>query len=135
MWAMVVFPTPGGPQRIMEGIRPCSITLRKMLPLPVRCSWPIKSSSVEGRSLSAKGMEVFTLEKYKKSKANPVDSFENQIRNVNTYSVNDCQDKRLTQRSFKQVSKLLHNPEIHLDMDSKNNTNKNHKIGNGFHDG
>jgi hypothetical protein len=35
--AIVVFPVPGGPQSIIEGIFPCSIAVRKMLPFPVRC--------------------------------------------------------------------------------------------------
>ena len=35
--ASVVFPTPGGPQRIKEEMRPAAIILRKTAPGPTRC--------------------------------------------------------------------------------------------------
>lgn len=59
MLAMVVFPVPGGPHRIMEGILPFSMAVRKMLFLPVRCTWPINSSSDDGRIRSASGTKEF----------------------------------------------------------------------------
>src|SRR4030095_9210076 len=62
MWAMVVFPVPGAPQRIMDGILPCSIAVRKMLPLPVRCCCHTRSSNVEGLTRSAKGTDEFILQ-------------------------------------------------------------------------
>ena len=54
--ASVVFPTPGGPQKIMEEMRSCSISLRSTLPGPVTCVCPAKSSSVFGRRRSARGL-------------------------------------------------------------------------------
>jgi hypothetical protein len=62
MWAMVVFPVPGAPQRIMDGILPCSMAVRKMLPLPVRCCCPTSSSNVDGLTRSAKGTDAFILQ-------------------------------------------------------------------------
>jgi len=59
---MVVLPTPGGPHKIMEGILPCSMAVRRILPLPVRCCWPANPFSVGGRRRSAKGDDVFTLQ-------------------------------------------------------------------------
>lgn len=56
--AMVVLPVPGGPHKIMDGSLPCSMAVRKMLPLPVRCSWPANSSKVVGRNRSASGGKV-----------------------------------------------------------------------------
>jgi hypothetical protein len=56
---MVVLPVPGGPQRIMEGILPFSMAVRRMLPLPARCSCPTSSSRVCGRIRSARGAEEF----------------------------------------------------------------------------
>src|SRR5258708_5804418 len=55
-FASVVFPQPGGPQRIMEETTPFSIMRRIGFPLPTRCSCPINSSIVFGRSFSAKGV-------------------------------------------------------------------------------
>jgi len=43
----------------MEGILPFSMAVRKMLFLPVRCTWPIKSSSDDGRIRSASGTKEF----------------------------------------------------------------------------
>ena len=60
---MVVLPTPGGPHKIMEGSLPLSIAVRSMLPLPVKCSWPISSSSVVGRSRSASGEVIIKVTK------------------------------------------------------------------------
>jgi len=51
----VVFPTPGGPQKIMLGMFPLSIALRSTAPSPTKCFWPVYSSSVFGRILSANG--------------------------------------------------------------------------------
>src|SRR4051812_40953880 len=53
--ASVVFPTPGGPQKIMEPESSRSICTPSGLPGPMRCSWPTYSSSVRGRMRSAKG--------------------------------------------------------------------------------
>ena len=36
-WQSWFYLCPGGPQRIMEGILPCSRAVRRILPLPVRC--------------------------------------------------------------------------------------------------
>src|SRR4051812_1141212 len=52
---MVVFPTPGGPHKIIEGNLPFSMAVRRILPFPVRCSCPTNSSSVVGRRRSANG--------------------------------------------------------------------------------
>src|SRR5690606_24385896 len=53
---MVVFPTPGGPQRIMEGTVPDLMALYKNESGEDKCSWPIRSSKWTGRILSAKGV-------------------------------------------------------------------------------
>jgi hypothetical protein len=69
IFAIVVLPVPGGPQSIIEGILPCSIAVRKMLPLPVRCCCPESSSSVVGLMRSASGMEgllIFTFQSNEK---------------------------------------------------------------------
>src|SRR5690554_2344100 len=60
MLANVVLPTPGGPQKMMEGIRPESIILRNTAPLPTRWVWPINSSRFRGRNLSANGMDILS---------------------------------------------------------------------------
>src|SRR3712207_3199550 len=52
--ASVVLPVPGGPHRTSDPILPRSTAL-KGPPSPVRCGWPTTSSSVRGRSLSARG--------------------------------------------------------------------------------
>ena len=52
---MVVFPTPGGPHKIMEGMLPLLIAFLITPVGPVRCSCPTRSSSLEGRIRSAKG--------------------------------------------------------------------------------
>src|SRR5699024_6819370 len=57
MLARVVFPTPGGPQKIMEEIWSFSISCRRIFPFPSRCSWPAKSSRESGRSLVARGAD------------------------------------------------------------------------------
>ena len=41
MRARVVFPTPGGPQRMKEAMLPDSIMRRITAPSPTRCFWPI----------------------------------------------------------------------------------------------
>src|SRR5690606_25950504 len=53
--ASVVFPLPGGPQRMSELSRSCSIARRSSVPGPTTCSWPTNSSSVRGRMRSASG--------------------------------------------------------------------------------
>ena len=55
MPASVVLPTPGGPHRMNEAIRFCSIIRRITAPSPTRCFCPIYSSNVCGRNLSANG--------------------------------------------------------------------------------
>ena len=54
---MVVFPVPGGPYKIMDGILPYSIAIRRILLLPVKCICPTNSSRDEGRIRSASGVE------------------------------------------------------------------------------
>ena len=61
MVARVVLPMPGGPQSIIEGMWPDSISVRSTAPLPTRCCWPIYSSRFRGRSISAKGVIVVVL--------------------------------------------------------------------------
>jgi hypothetical protein len=56
IFAMVVLPVPGGPQKIMEGTELISIATRRMLPLPVRCSCPTNSDKVLGLIRSARGV-------------------------------------------------------------------------------
>ena len=55
MRARVVFPTPGGPQKIMEPMLSLSISRRRTFPSPSRCFCPQYSSSVCGRSRAARG--------------------------------------------------------------------------------
>ena len=54
-WASVVFPLPGGPQKIIEPGTPRSIASRSGLPGASRCSCPTNSSSVRGRMRAASG--------------------------------------------------------------------------------
>ena len=58
IWARVVLPTPGGPQKIIEAIWSPSISRRSTLPSPSRCACPANSSSVCGRSRAARGWAV-----------------------------------------------------------------------------
>src|SRR3569623_1133834 len=53
--ASVVLPVPGGPHRIIEWMRPCSIASRSGLPGPRRWVWPAYSSRSRGRMRSASG--------------------------------------------------------------------------------
>ena len=53
--AKVVLPTPGGPQKIIEGVRSASIMERRALPDPIWCDWPTTSSREVGRIRSARG--------------------------------------------------------------------------------
>ena len=53
--ASVVFPTPGGPQKIMDGMRSCSMSWRKSFPFPKRFVWPANSSRFSGRIRLARG--------------------------------------------------------------------------------
>ncbi len=55
MFASVVLPTPGGPQKINEPVSSRSIWTRSGLPGPRMCSCPTNSSSVRGRMRSASG--------------------------------------------------------------------------------
>ena len=57
IFASVVLPTPGGPQKMIEPGSSRSICSRSGLPGPSRCSWPTNSSSVRGRMRSASGVE------------------------------------------------------------------------------
>jgi len=54
-WARVVFPQPGGPQKINDERLSVSIMLRRMRPSPSRCSWPVNSAILRGRIRSARG--------------------------------------------------------------------------------
>ncbi len=57
--ARVVFPDPGGPQKIREGkivLDNWELTIWLMKPLfPTKCSWPINSINFLGRRRSASG--------------------------------------------------------------------------------
>src|SRR5881296_2715694 len=53
--ASVVFPEPGGPQKMHDPISPRRISSPRGFPGPSRCSWPRNSSRVLGRILAAKG--------------------------------------------------------------------------------
>ena len=53
--AMLVFPVPGGPHRIIEASLPAATILPIAPSGPVRCSWPTTSSSDFGRNRSASG--------------------------------------------------------------------------------
>ena len=55
MRASVVFPTPGGPQNIIEPTLSLSMSLRNTLPSPSKCFCPQYSSRDCGRSLAARG--------------------------------------------------------------------------------
>src|SRR5579871_377345 len=55
IWASVDLPLPGGPQKITEVRRSCSIARRKSVPGPTTPSCPENSSSVRGRIRAAKG--------------------------------------------------------------------------------
>ena len=56
MYASVVLPTPGGPHKMKDEIFPVSIMLRKIAPLPTRCSCPTYSSKLLGLMRSASGI-------------------------------------------------------------------------------
>src|SRR2546429_2388878 len=55
MRASVVFPEPGGPQKMHEATSPRRINSPRALPGPSSCSWPRNSSSVRGRIRAASG--------------------------------------------------------------------------------
>ncbi len=55
IFASVVLPVPGGPQKIIDVGSSCSIASRSGLPGPSRCCCPTNSSSVRGRMRSASG--------------------------------------------------------------------------------
>ena len=55
MRANVVFPVPGGPEKITEGKRSASMARRSSFPGPRICSWPANSSSERGRIRVASG--------------------------------------------------------------------------------
>src|SRR2546429_1130337 len=57
MRASVVFPEPGGPQKMHEATSPRRISSPRALPGPSSCSWPRNSSSVRGRIRAARGSE------------------------------------------------------------------------------
>ena len=58
MYARVVLPLPGGPQRIMEGSWSASIALLRVRPSPTRCSWPTNSLKLTGRMRAASGASL-----------------------------------------------------------------------------
>jgi len=61
--ARVVFPTPGGPQKIREG-KLVFWFLRRRLTIPffpTKCSCPINSSRLLGLKISAKGLSISQL--------------------------------------------------------------------------
>ena len=53
--AIVVFPLPGGPQRISDGNAPARVSARSPALGASSCGWPIISSSWRGRMRSASG--------------------------------------------------------------------------------
>src|SRR5437660_12331993 len=55
IFARVVLPVPGGPQKMSEPVSSRSICVRSDLPGPIRCSCPTYSSSARGRIRSASG--------------------------------------------------------------------------------
>ena len=57
MCASVVFPTPGGPQKIMEDRWSLSMRRRSIFPGPTRCRCPAYSSNVRGLRRAARGCE------------------------------------------------------------------------------
>ena len=57
-FAILVFPTPGGPHKIIEGRFPVSIATLRDLPLEKIAVWPTISSSVFGLNFSASGIEI-----------------------------------------------------------------------------
>src|SRR5437899_11759801 len=56
--ASVVFPEPGGPQKIIDGIRSLSMALRRKRPSSRRSCRPTTSSSEPGRRRSGRGASV-----------------------------------------------------------------------------
>ena len=54
--AKVVFPEPGGPQKIREGKESDFKSLTIIPFVPTRCVWPINSLKFFGRSVSASGI-------------------------------------------------------------------------------
>ena len=56
--ANVVLPTPGGPQKIMEGSEPARMANRSGPSSPTTFSWTMYSSKVFGRRRAAKGILV-----------------------------------------------------------------------------
>ncbi len=61
MRANVVFPEPGGPQKIRETSLSSSSIFRKIFPFPTICSCPTNSSNVWGRIRSARGARLSLL--------------------------------------------------------------------------
>src|ERR1700686_1711079 len=55
IFASVVLPVPGGPQKMSDPVSSRSICVRSGLHGPIRCSCPAYSSSVRGRMRSASG--------------------------------------------------------------------------------
>ena len=55
IFARVVLPVPGGPQKIIDGMVLFWIRLYKGFPLPNICSWPTKSSIFFGLILDDNG--------------------------------------------------------------------------------
>src|SRR6059036_2442238 len=58
MRASVVFPDPGGPQKMQDATSPRRIKSPSGLPGPSSCSWPRNSSRVFGRIRAASGSFV-----------------------------------------------------------------------------
>src|SRR5699024_11887072 len=72
--ASVVFPTPGGPQKIIEGGSPDAIASKSGFPGERRCSCPTTSAKVFGRAKSASGVTlsvVSSINASNKSAINP----------------------------------------------------------------
>ena len=62
-YPMLVFPVPGGPQKIIEGIRPHSINLRSGPFSPIRRVCPANSSSEVGRKSEESGSSIVVKKK------------------------------------------------------------------------
>jgi len=60
--ANVVFPVPGGPERMMEESVSCSMAERSAVPSPTTCSCPMKSWSFWGLRRNASGASAIAME-------------------------------------------------------------------------
>src|SRR5437764_6299392 len=80
MWASVVFPVPGGPERITDGKRSALIARLNNFPGARMCSWPTNSSIERGRIRVANGAALFTAARSTSSSSNKSCTLENTTR-------------------------------------------------------